>query len=205
MIKVRTIVLAAVFLLVAAPAALARSTTVVPNTAVPATVVDVIDGDTLRVDGKVCDNCRVRLLEIDAPEHDQPYGKTARNTLFELVGGVDSTVQLAVEGKDQYGRLLAYVYREGRNINQALVREGAAWVYDAYSDSEVLAELETWARDNKVGLWGLPADQRMPPWEWRHGGDPQPSEVVADLFNRFINGMTEAVKDLAAAVADEMD
>lgn len=100
----------AVTLAVAAPTLAAQVT-------VPATVVDVIDGDTLRVDTANCDDCRVRMLEIDAPEHDQPYGAAARSTLSTLVNGVGGTVQLAIEGKDQYGRLLAFVYHKGRNIN----------------------------------------------------------------------------------------
>jgi len=47
-------------------------------------VVGVADGDTLtlRVDGG---NVRVRLDGIDAPELGQPYGKSARRSLAQII------------------------------------------------------------------------------------------------------------------------
>ena len=35
--------------------------------------------------------------------------------------------------------------------------------------------LEAEAKAAKRGLWGLPEAERMPPWDWRHGGKAQAS------------------------------
>ena len=39
--------------------------------------------------------------------------------------------------------------------------------YKKYVKDEKLFEIERQARKGKVGLWGLPEADRMPPWEWR--------------------------------------
>lgn len=143
-----------------------------PPPMIEATVLYVVDGDTLRVDTRDCQGCYVRLLEIDAPEKDQPYGRQAKQALIALVGGEGSTVYLRIQGKDRYGRLLGYVYTDpngaGAIVNFRLVALGAAWVYDDYASSDTLFVLEATAEANGMGLWGLPPAQRRPPWEWRH-------------------------------------
>lgn len=50
-------------------------------------------------------------------------------------------------------------------VNAAMVEEGFAWHYVAYSNSKVLAKTETDARAAKAGLWADPAPTS--PWEWR--------------------------------------
>jgi len=37
--------------------------------------------------------------------------------------------------------------------------------------------VEIEAREAQRGLWALPEAQRVPPWEWRHGGR-QPAEAA---------------------------
>ncbi len=66
-------------------------------------VVRITDGDTLavRVDGK---DVPVHLDGIDAPELDQPYGKSARRSLRELCRGKEASV--VERGKDDAGRAL---------------------------------------------------------------------------------------------------
>lgn len=168
---------------------------------VRATIVDVIDGDTLRVDAPNCDDCRVRMTEIDAPEHDQPYGQAARDTLAALTGGAGSVVTLVVQGTDRYGRLLARVYKNGVNINWQMVRAGAVWVYDRYTDSKAIDKLEAAARRVGRGLWALAKDQRMPPWQWRQGESAKQDTIMG----RFIDDMKKAADDLAGFVVDALD
>ena len=77
---------------------------------------------------------------------------------------------VAIEGveTDKYGRTVAFVYREGRNIEEALLEQGLAWVYDKYCLLPVCAryrEIERTCRENRIGLWA--DDNPMPPWEWR--------------------------------------
>lgn len=81
----------------------------------------VHDGDTIRC----ADGTRVRLLLVDAPELDQgPFGHASRDTLRRLVLGKDVTLETDVQRSDRYGRLLAYVWSEGRLVNADMARRG---------------------------------------------------------------------------------
>ena len=62
----------------------------------------------------------------------------------------------AIQGqKDEFGRTLAYIYINDKNINLELVQNGYARVYtEKKSDLYLkLIEAETKAKINKVGLW----------------------------------------------------
>jgi endonuclease YncB( thermonuclease family) len=130
-------------------------------------VVGITDGDTLTVlmDRK---QIKVRLAEIDTPESGQPYGSRARQALSDLAFG--KSARVVEQGKDRYGRTIGRVYVGSVDVNAALVRQGAAWVYRQYSHDGALLRLEQEAREARRGLWALPEAQRMPPWEWRAAG-----------------------------------
>ena len=72
-----------------------------------------------------------------------------------------------VETIDRYGRTVGVVFVDGQNINAELVKQGMAWVYREYNKDRALDELESKAREKKLGLW---LDKKpIPPWEWRRG------------------------------------
>ena len=84
----------------------------------------VLDGDTIE-----CSRLgRVRLVGIDAPEGDQgSFGASARAALLALVAPRDTVqLELDVEGRDQYDRVLAYVWKDHAQVNWVLVRQGWA-------------------------------------------------------------------------------
>ncbi len=109
---------------------------------------------------------RVRLFGIDCPEMDQPFGREARGILERLVD--DRPIRLEPVDRDRYGRMVAVAFTEdGRNINHELVRQGAAWQYRQYDDSEEVAQMERDARQAGRGLWAEP--NPVPPWDWRRG------------------------------------
>lgn len=122
----------------------------------------VADGDTLTVsiDGE---RHRVRLHQIDAPEHDQPGAAAARRALAAKVDG--QYVRLAVVTVDDYGRLVAGVSLGERDINRELVREGHAWAFRRYLEDRSLLDDEAAARRTGRGLW-READP-VAPWQWR--------------------------------------
>jgi micrococcal nuclease len=139
-----------------------REEEVAPETgpsAVEHAVVDhVDDGDTLTLrNGR-----KVRLLQIDAPElHGDCYGRTAARALAALVPtGAPVTLvrDVALDATDRYGRLLRYVFVDGRNVNVALVRRGAASPYFFRNDrgryARALVEAVEDARDADHGYWG---------------------------------------------------
>ena len=134
-------------------------------------VVGVSDGDTLTLlvpDGASFKQVKVRLGEIDTPESKQPYGERAKQTLSDLAFGKQARV--VVQDTDKYGRTVGRVYVGGVDVNAEMIRQGAAWAYRQYLKDQSLLRLEAEAKAAKRGLWALPEAQRMPPWEWRHGG-----------------------------------
>jgi len=127
------------------------------------TVVEVIDGDTIDVflEGQVQ---RVRLIGVNTPETVdrrrgvQCYGPEASKFLKELLTGkiVNLEEDPTQNSKDNYGRLLRYVYLNEENINQKLIKEGYGFEYTykkPYKYQSEFRESQRQARDNYKGLW----------------------------------------------------
>jgi len=127
-------------------------------------VLAVTDGDTLRV-SLASGPVRVRLDSVDAPESSQPGGAAARATLQRLVGA--GPVELEVVSQDRYERLVAVVYAKGRNVNEEMVRLGAAWAYREYLRNRAYCSWEDAARQARRGLWAQPAADWIYPSDWR--------------------------------------
>jgi micrococcal nuclease len=130
----------------------------------PGVVVGVVDGDTADIrlqSGMV----RVRLHAIDAPERDQPHGAASKQALSKLVFGKQVSVEPFEQ--DRYDRLVARLWLGEIDVNAAMLKQGAAWVYRRYADDAAYCAYEKAARDLRRGLWALPRDQRAAPWEWR--------------------------------------
>jgi micrococcal nuclease len=130
-------------------------------------VTKVIDGDTIQVRIDTPPTLLyivewIRLLGIDTPEtvdrrkEIEYFGKEA--ALFTKKSIEKSTVFLAFDWdlRDQYERLLAYVYLEnGICFNAELIKRGYAYVYTRYP-FQFLNEFKNYehtARNNKAGLW----------------------------------------------------
>jgi micrococcal nuclease len=130
-----------------------------------ATVVEVVDGDTVTVRiGEVEE--RVRLIGIDTPETvapDRPvecFGPEASARTAELLPpGTEISLERDVEARDRYDRLLAYVTRadDGALVNLVLVEEGLAeassFPPNTARDGELTAA-QSRARADRRGLWG---------------------------------------------------
>jgi endonuclease YncB( thermonuclease family) len=128
-------------------------------------VVSVHDGDTLRaVDASKTEH-KVRLVGIDAPEIGQAFGTKSRDGLTAMVKG--KSVAVHADSEDRYGRTLARLVVEGRDVNHQMVADGLAWHFTRYSDDERLAAAEREARADRRGLWSDPAPTA--PWDWRAG------------------------------------
>jgi micrococcal nuclease len=130
-----------------------------------ATVVRVIDGDTIDADFAGTE-ARVRLIGVDTPETKKPntpvqcFGPEASDfTKLTLPAGTDILVVRDVEGRDDYGRLLGYVYRaaDGMFVNLELASEGFARPLTITPNDAHAAEIVAAARAAEaadVGLWG---------------------------------------------------
>lgn len=119
------------------------------------TVQRIIDGDTF-----VCaDQERVRLLLVDTPEmQDEPLGERARVFLHErMPPGTEVTLEMDVQERDRYGRLLAHVrLPDGRTVNRLLAREGYAQIMVIPPNVDRVKGLRAAvdsARTEGAGLW----------------------------------------------------
>ncbi len=134
-------------------------------------VVDwVVDGDTIDV---VIDGVeeRVRLTGIDTPEiahessGDRPgndaecFADAAHEYARELIDvGTPVRLERDVVARDDYGRLLAYVYRasDGIFVNYELVRQGYATPLSIEPNTtyaELMVDAARDAERDDVGLW----------------------------------------------------
>jgi len=139
----------------------APPTVLSPNAA----MIEVVDGDTIDVaiDGH---RERVRLIGIDTPETKKPdtavqcYGPEATNFTTSLLPA-DTALHLErdIVARDDYGRMLAYVYlaTDGTFVNLTIIRHGFARPLtiapnSAHAD-EFVAEARA-AEADDIGLWG---------------------------------------------------
>lgn len=157
----------------------------------PGLVMEVFDGDTIRVsmpDGKIE---TVRYIGIDTPETHHPnkgieeMGIEAGKVNSGLVLHRQVRLETDAETRDRFGRLLAYVWLEdgGKTtmVNETLLRKGCAMIFSLppnlrYSDIFRKAFMD--ARESRKGLWNI-ASRRV----------FSPSQVWAELpclAGRFI-------------------
>ncbi|MGO4271172.1 thermonuclease family protein [Paenibacillus sp. TAF58] len=121
----------------------------------------IVDGDTLEVTIKGKKE-KVRLIGVDTPETKKPntpvmfYGKEASAYTKKRLEKETVELEFDVDKKDQYDRLLAYVWVGEELFNRTLVQEGYARIatyppnikyVDAFKKDQ-----ET-ARNKKKGLW----------------------------------------------------
>lgn len=128
-------------------------------------VLSVADGDTLTIYSHR-KKVKIRLAGIDCPELSQPYGKIAKRFVQKVTSG--RVVSIEKKTRDQYGRVVAFVFIDDKMLNEMMVDFGYAWVYRKYCNYDICsrwARLEAIARKQRKGLW---LDSRpIAPWEWR--------------------------------------
>jgi micrococcal nuclease len=138
-------------------------------------VTRVLDGDTLdvKLDGGAR---RVRLIGVDTPETREntklardvrrtgrsreallELGRTAAAFTRDAVLGREVRLELDVERRDRYGRVLAYVWlSDGRLLNAELLREGHAMLMTVPPNVrhvDLFRRLQTEAREARRGMW----------------------------------------------------
>lgn len=128
-------------------------------------VVRVVDGDTIHVRlGTRVE--KVRYIGIDTPEvrHPtrglEPGGREASAMNNALVARRMVRLELDVQARDRYGRLLAYVWVGDTMVNAELVRRGYAQVMTVPPNvrhQALFLDLQRHARQREQGLWRRPA------------------------------------------------
>lgn len=103
-----------------------------------ATVADVIDGDTLRLDVDlgfgIQTTMAVRLAGINAPEISTQAGKDAKAYVMDWVWGAarEVTLRTIKDRREKYGRYLGTIHYRGSDttsLNDLLVEDGHAVRY----------------------------------------------------------------------------
>lgn len=124
-------------------------------------VVRIVDGDTIHVAfGDRVE--KVRYIGVNTPEIHHPKkgaesgGREARDLNRELTLGRRVRLELDVQERDRYGRLLAYVWVGEVMINAELVRRGYAQVMTVPPNvryQTLFVKLQREARETGRGLW----------------------------------------------------
>jgi len=126
--------------------------------------VYVADGDTINVmKGNI--PVKIRLFGVDCPEKSQAYGQDAKEFTTSLVK--DQIVTVIPKKQDNYGRTIASISIDGKNLSYLLIKAGYGWHYKMFSKSRELAKAEREARIAERGLWQQ--DNPQKPWNYRHG------------------------------------
>lgn len=130
-----------------------------------ASVIAVMDGDTVYAQSGGF-KAKIRLLNIDAPEKDQAYGKQSTESLRSLIGG--KVVKIESRAVDKFGRTLALISVGGINVNQEQVKRGMAWAYSRSREGKIYVGLQSEAQLAKRGLWREANPQQPSQWRKLH-------------------------------------
>ena len=123
-------------------------------------VREVIDGDTLRVfmNEPNIGTYEIRVVGTNTPETGEPFKKEASDTMSAKVYGQD-VVLLTDESNlvDQYGRVLAVIKFEDRDIGLEMIKEGLAFYYPYRPhkavDDAIYSKAEEDAKFAKLKIW----------------------------------------------------
>ena len=128
----------------------------------------IVDGDTLHIDGEKhrlvgYDTLEVCQVCTDQNGEEWYGGQVATQRLKKIVGS--QVVRCDTNGKDRYGRWLSTCYAGNVNLNEAMVKEGWAYISPRYEQTYV--QLLNQAKEQKIGIWKYNCE---PPWEYRKRG-----------------------------------
>ena len=122
-----------------------------------------VDGDTavFLINNKLQ---KVRFLAIDTPESVkentkvEDYAIEASNYTKNLLKNAKE-IKLEYEkvnDYDKYDRLLAWVFVDGKLLQEELIKQGlakVAYIYEDYKYTDRLYEAQNKAKSDKVGIW----------------------------------------------------
>lgn len=174
------------------------------------TVVAVTDGDTIdvRIGGDIEP---VRLIGINSPERGECFYDEAAARLAELLLNAEVRLESDVSNRDQFGRLLRYVFVGDELINEVVVREGYAIARRYEPDVSMAGRLDSaqaHAQARGLGLWGsgacgAPATGTIEIGFIRYNANGDDNENKNDEWVEFINAGEGPIDLTGWSVKDE--
>lgn len=137
-------------------------------------IVGISDGDTATCLTSDKQQIKIRFDQIDAPEMGQDFGNASKKALSDLI--YNQEVGLDTKEQDKYGRTVAEVFVNDKNINKEMVALGMAWAYREYMKDSEYETLETKARNAGIGIWSQP--NPIYPSDYRRGKRGEQAEHV---------------------------
>ncbi|MCL5985388.1 MAG: thermonuclease family protein [Actinobacteria bacterium] len=119
-----------------------------------AKVVDIIGGDTLKLDNEEI----VKLIGVVAPLPDESFYEDALNKCAELTLNKEIFIETDKLERDEEGRLLGYIWVENLMINAELIKTGFVRFELGPPNIKYMAFLsqaQEEARTAKVGIWSI--------------------------------------------------
>jgi len=119
-----------------------------------AKVERIVDGDTVILsNGNV-----VRYVGITAPENNEPFEKESSEENRKLVEGKTVNLEYDNYKADKFGRILAYLIVDEKNISVEMTRKGLAQVViyqkkKPFIFINQLLKAQDEAKKNKRGIW----------------------------------------------------
>lgn len=145
---------------------LKKESTTIGKQLYSAVVIKNIDGDTVKIHVNGHEET-VRMLCIDTPETHhprlgvQPFGpEAAEFTKETLFPGREIQIETGIGGgRDKYGRLLAYIYIDGKMFNEMLLQKGLARVAYVYAPNTKYVDefynIQKKAQAAGTGIWSI--------------------------------------------------
>jgi len=136
-----------------------------------ARLIDCKTGDTCIIKDKNTEEFQVKIIGIDSPAIDQPYGYQSKKYLISLLKGKDFDFKCEEFSGEMRNCSLNH---RGEDIAELMVKNGAAWDYPKFSGGKYKADQEE-AQAKKIGLWsfvtgigsGRQAEIKSPYcWKW---------------------------------------
>jgi len=124
---------------------------------VKATVIRVIDGDTIEVRFGQGSPVRVRVIGYDAPEKDEPFGDKATKFLRALLEGREVLLESDVQALDRYGRRLYHVWLSPVLLSELMLLTGLGrqmTIPPNVRHVDFLTKAQQLGREIGLGIWG---------------------------------------------------
>ena len=125
-------------------------------------VVNVVDGDTIHFMPETYEYyLTIRVFGVDCPEFNQKGGLLAHSFTQRFALGKKAKIKRV--DVDKYGRIVANVIIDGKDLSEELLKVGLAWHLEHTTERNILwHSLFEQAKKEKIGIWGLEGKNEEP-------------------------------------------